>query len=136
MRPQRARLAARARAGIVCALLALAGCGAGGGQPTPEAATAEYVSALAAGDAGRLARLADPEDASSGEIARRLRVLGGGRLRITHTEIHDTESDHTKSVTVQGLLTGAPYSADLWLYLRGDRWYVALGPSRNGHPKP
>lgn len=129
------RLACALSAALVCALFVLTGCGSEGGQPTPQAAITEYISALKAGDSGRLSKLADPNYDSSGEIKRRLQNLGNGRLIVVRTEIHDTESDHTKSVTVQGTLNGAPYSDDLWLYRSGDRWYVALGPNRNSHPK-
>jgi len=126
---------ARLVPGVLCALLLLAACGTKGGQPTPDAVVSEYVSALRAADSGRLARLADPDHDSSAEIAHRLRTLGDGRLSVTRTQLHDTESDHTKSVTVQGTLDGSPYSEELWLYLRDGRWYVALGPNRNSHPK-
>lgn len=129
------KLAGRIVPGVLCALLLLAACGTKSGQPTPDAVVAEYVAALRAADSGRLARIADPDDDSSAEIAHRLQTLGDGRLSVTLTRLHDTESDHMKSVTVQGTLDGSPYSEELWLHLRGERWYVLLGPNRNARPK-
>jgi hypothetical protein len=122
--------AARLVAGVGCALLLLTGCGAKGGQPTPEAVVSEYVSALTAGDSGRLAKLADPDYDSSADIPHRIQAMGNGRFNVTTTLVGDTESDHMKIAVLRGTLDGSPDSDRLGLHLRGDRWYVVMGPSK------
>lgn len=127
-------LPARFVAAVVLAGL-LAACGSTGGSATPDAAAAEYVAALKAADSGRLERLADPDNDAKDEIVQRLRRLGGGRLVVERATVGDTESDHEKSVTFTGTLDGSPFSEQLWLHRHDDRWYLALGPNKNAHPK-
>lgn len=105
------------------------------GAPTPEAALGEYLAALDSGDRSRMEAIADPEHDTATEITRRLRELGGGRLTVKSTSVNRTEADHEMAATITGKLSGAPYTDTVWLDRHGDRWYVAIGPNRNAHPK-
>ncbi|MFG2042003.1 hypothetical protein [Dactylosporangium sp. NPDC048998] len=105
------------------------------GAASPESAVSEYVAALKAHDRGRLENIADPDHDAGGEISNRLEQFGDNKLMVTSTSIGDTESDATKRVDVVGTVNGAPFTEQLWLYRHDHRWFVALGPNRNAHPK-
>ncbi|MEV0458007.1 hypothetical protein [Catellatospora methionotrophica] len=106
------------------------------GQATPEAAVAEYVAALHAGDADRLRLLAHPYSDAAAEIDDRITHLGGPALTVTSAAINSTESSATKAAGLTGTLNGTPYQATVWLQTCADRWCVTMGPSRYGTPKP
>ncbi|MGI5241399.1 hypothetical protein [Dactylosporangium sp. CA-139066] len=105
------------------------------GAASPESAVSDYVAALKANDRGRLENIADPDHDASTEIPARLRQLGAGRLVVTGTAIGTTESDSQRPVDITGTVEGSPYSDRLWLYRHDGRWFIALGPNRNAHPK-
>ncbi|MET7402228.1 hypothetical protein ABZS66_52985 [Dactylosporangium sp. NPDC005572] len=121
-------------AGLVGLAVALARADPGGAAD-PQAAVAGYVEALAAGDRGRLERLADPEHDAAAEITDRLQRLGAGRLVVTGVSIGSTESAAVRPADLTGLLDGAPFIDRIWLYRHDGRWFVALGPHRYAHPK-
>jgi hypothetical protein len=54
---------------------------------------------------------------------------------VTGRSIGTTESAATRPADLAGTVEGAPCAERLWLYRHGARWFVALGPSRNAHPK-
>jgi hypothetical protein len=105
------------------------------GADSPESAVTEYVSALQEHDPGRLAEIADPDHDATREIPARMRHFGSDELAVASTSISGTESDATKRADLAGTVNGASFTDQLWLYRRDDRWYVALGPNRNAHPK-
>ncbi|MEH0930987.1 hypothetical protein [Micromonospora sp. CPCC 205558] len=97
-----------------------------GGAASPEAAVADYVTALHDRDRGKLADLADPGTDSSAEISRRLTELGGGRLVVSDRRFDTTASDAEVRATISGRLDGSPYSDVIWLRRIDDAWFVAL----------
>lgn len=106
-----------------------------GGAASPEAAVADYVTALHDRDRGKLADIAAPDTDSSAEISRRLSELGGGRLVVSDRRFDTTTSDAEVRATLSGQLDGSPYSDVIWLRRIDDAWFVALGPHRNSNPK-
>lgn len=121
----------------VLALVAVASFAVKGGPDgatSPELAVSGYVAAVKADDRDGLANLADPDHDSNTEITNRLRRYGG-RLAVTGVSIGSTESDSAKPADLAGTVDGAPYHERLWLYRHDDRWFVALGPDKNAHPK-
>ena len=105
------------------------------GAESPGATADAYLSALRDDDAKALEEIADPDHESAQEIKNRLARLGGDKLSGATFSIGSTESDANKPVQITGILDGQPYSETLWLYRHGKRWFVALGPQRNAHPK-
>ncbi len=105
------------------------------GTESPEATANAYVSALRNNDSSRLKDIADPDHDAAQEIKSRLAQLGGNRLSSTTISIGSTESAATKPAQITGILDGQPYTDELWLNRHGNRWFVALGPNRNAHPK-
>ncbi len=101
------------------------------GAGSPESVVADYVAALRDNDRDRLEDIADPGHDASTEITDRLRRLGGGKLTVTGTAIGTTESDSQRPVDIVGTTGGAPFSEQLWLFRRDDRWFIALGPVRS-----
>ncbi|MFB9236308.1 hypothetical protein ACFFWC_12230 [Plantactinospora siamensis] len=120
---------------VVAAVAVYLGTRGPRGAATPAAAVSAYTSGLAADDRHQLEQVADPDHDSRAEISARLSRFGGGKLQVTRTAFADTESDHTKSVQITGTVSGSDYVETLWLYRHDDRWFVALGPNKNAHPK-
>lgn len=106
------------------------------GKPTPEAAVAEYVAALRAADADRLAQVVHPDSDAEAEIASRLQRLGGSALSVTRTTISDTESVSAKFAEISGTLHGTPYQDRVWLETCGESWCLRLGPAKGGVGRP
>ncbi len=105
------------------------------GAASPEAAVTGYVAALAADDKEKLARLADPDPRNADEITERLRKFGAGKLTVSDTSFQKTESDHMVRATITGTVAGRAVKDTLWLRRHGDRWFLSLGPGKEGHPR-
>ena len=120
---------------LVIGTVLLLGLAAPGGAASPEAAVADYVTALHDRNREKLADIADPDTDSSAEISRRITELGGGRLVVSDRRFDTTASDAEVRATLSGQLNGSPYSDVIWLRRIDDAWFVALGPHQNSTPK-